>query len=128
MAEQIRLCKDLGVKYAIGEYNHAQWRNCILGFEDEPERGKRCSECFKMRIKWGANWARENGYDALATVFGVSKYKDQIQVDLCAASTLEKIIYLPIKWDEDLRISENKKYDFYRQKYCGCEFSLKSDM
>jgi len=181
LAEQIKLCESQGVKYIIGEYDHDKWLACVKGLEDEPEQGRRCAECFKMRIAWGADWAREHGYNALATVFGVSKWKDQKQVDDIAAQveiypapvfgggketlgelashrvswvgdSLKKhphprvasslcsqansfpppetgaggasIMYIPIEWDESLRVDENKKYDFYHQKYCGCEFSI----
>jgi hypothetical protein len=124
MAEQIKLCERLDVKYIIGEYDRAAWAQCIQGLENEPERGRRCSACFKHRIAWGAKWARDNGYDAIATVFGVSKHKNQAQVD-AAALGLE-ITYIPIDWDEDLRQEIVEKAGFYRQNYCGCEFSLKN--
>jgi len=175
LSEQIRLCESMNVKYFVGEYNHDAWLSCVRGLEDEPERGRRCAECFKLRIAWGARWAREHGYNALATVFGVSRWKDQKQVDAAALSCpLEgrdrvaykqselatlgwgdnlqpvpptqasldsqarqvaavppllgaggvSIVYISPVWDESLRVAENKKHNFYRQKYCGCEFSI----
>ena len=44
LAEQIRYCEQLGAKYAIGEYDHAAWRDAVRGMEDAPERGPRCSD------------------------------------------------------------------------------------
>lgn len=81
LAEQIRYCEKLGVKYAIGEYDHAAWRNAVRGMEDAPERGVRCSACFKFRFEYARRWAAEHGYDAVSSVFGVSRHKDQSQVD-----------------------------------------------
>lgn len=46
LQEQIKYCEKLGVKYAIGEYNHDAWRDAVRGLENEPERGARCSKCF----------------------------------------------------------------------------------
>ena len=40
LAEQIKYCDALGVKYAIGEYDHAAWRDAIRGMEDAPERAE----------------------------------------------------------------------------------------
>ncbi|MCL1786297.1 MAG: epoxyqueuosine reductase QueH, partial [Alphaproteobacteria bacterium] len=119
LTEQIRLCEQLGVKYVVGEYDHDAWLSCIRGLENEPERGRRCASCFKHRIEWGAKWARANGYDTLATVFGVSKHKSQAQVDDAAQDL--NIEYIPINWDEGLRQEIIKKAGFYRQNYCGCE-------
>lgn len=119
--EQIKYCESIGVKYHVGDYNHDEWLKCVCGLESEPERGKRCKECFKMRFVWGARWAADNGYNKIMSVFGVSKHKDQSQVD-AAASELG-LEYVPFNWDERLRQKINHESDFYRQKYCGCEFS-----
>ena len=132
LAEQIRLCESRFVKYAVigaDDYDaeHAAWRECVRGLENEPEQGDRCDRCFRHRFAFGAKWARAHGYNAIASVFGVSHHKDQTQVDAAAKSAIINdqlaIKYIPIDWDEDLRVAENKKACFYRQKYCGCEFS-----
>ena len=126
LAEQIRYCEQLGAKYAIGEYDHAAWRDAVRGMEDAPERGPRCSACFKFRFEYARQWAAEHGYDAVTSVFGVSRHKDQSQVDRAGYSALSDQ-YIPIKWDEGLRCQINRASDFYRQKYCGCEFSVRRD-
>lgn len=123
--EQIKYCESLGVKYHIGDYNHDEWLKLVCGLESEPERGKRCSECFKMRFAWGATWAADNGYNKITSVFGVSKHKDQSQVD--AAAHGFGLEYVPFNWDETLRQKINCESDFYRQKYCGCEFSQRKN-
>lgn len=125
MAEQIKYCDTLGVKHVELEYDHAAWRDAVAGLESEPERGRRCSACFEFRFARAARFARENGYDAVASVLGVSRHKDQAQVDRAAAAKCGDICYLPIKWDEALRQSIGRTSDFYRQNYCGCEFSIR---
>jgi len=127
LAEQVRYCEKLGVKYAIGEYDHAAWRNAVRGMENAPERGPRCSACFRFRFEYAKKWAAEHGYNAISSVFGVSRHKDQSQVDRAGCITLSDK-YMPIKWDEQLRIAINKTADFYRQKYCGCEFSIRPEV
>lgn len=123
--EQIKYCEKLGVKYIVGDYNHDAWREHVRGFENEPERGKRCSKCFAYRFCFARDWALKNGYNAIASVFGVSRHKDQAQVDTVAVESCGEIKYLPIKWDENLRQKTNRESDFYRQNYCGCEFSMR---
>lgn len=123
--EQIKYCESLGVKYAVGNYDHDTWRKCVAGLENEPERGARCSKCFAYRFEFARRFALENGYNAIASVFGVSRFKSQSQVDAAAESACGEIQYIPIKWDEDLRVAINRAFAFYRQKYCGCEFSMR---
>ena len=148
LCEQIKLCESLGVKYFVGapacagvtnyDAEHKKWLNCVRGLENEPERGRRCAECFKMRTAWGARWAAANGYNALATVFGVSRHKDQAQVDAAANAAIsdlgflisdldddKKITYLPINWKTNQKSEILNQKSFYRQNYCGCEFSIK---
>lgn len=125
LSEQIKYCEKLGVKYVVGDYNHDDWRSAIAGFENEPERGARCSKCFAYRFCYAREYAKKHGFNAIASVFGVSRHKNQNQVDMAANESCSDIKYLPIKWDENLRSAINRESKFYRQNYCGCEFSLR---
>lgn len=123
--EQIKYCESLGVKYIVGDYNHDAWREHVKGLEAEPERGARCSKCFAYRFCYAREYAKKNGYNAIASVFGVSRHKDQTQVDASAQQSCGEIEYLQIKWNENLRQQINHESEFYRQNYCGCEFSIR---
>ncbi len=123
--EQIKYCQDNNIKYAAGEYNHERWLNAIKGFEDCPERGSRCALCFAHRFKYAQKFAAENGYNAVASVFGVSRHKSQAQVNAAAINSLSNIQYLDLGWDEKLRCEIGRESSFYRQNYCGCEFSIR---
>ena len=125
MHEQIKYCQSVGVKYAVLEYDHDEWRDAVRGFESVPERGARCSLCFEYRFRRAVKFAHENGYNAIASVLGVSRHKDQSQVDNAANNACTDISYMPVRWDENLRVKINRESDFYRQNYCGCEFSIR---
>ena len=125
LAEQIKYCEKLGVKYVVGDYNHKDWQSHVRGLENEPERGARCSKCFAYRFCYAREYAQKHGFNAIASVFGVSRHKDQNQVDNAGTESCGEIKYLPIKWDENLRTQINRESDFYRQNYCGCEFSVR---
>ncbi|MDW3024844.1 MAG: epoxyqueuosine reductase QueH [Alphaproteobacteria bacterium] len=90
MNEQIKYCEQLGVKYAVLEYDHDAWRDAVRGFENAPERGARCSLCFEYRFRRAEKFARENGYNAIASVLGVSRHKSQTQVDNAAQNVLRQ--------------------------------------
>lgn len=123
--EQIKYCEKIGVKYVVGDYDHETWRKHITGLENEPERGARCSKCFAYRFCYARAYAQQHGFNAIASVFGVSRHKDQNQVDYAAEQSCGDIKYLPIKWNENLRQQINRESEFYRQNYCGCEFSIR---
>ena len=125
LKEQIKYCERLGVKYVVGDYNHGDWLEYIHGLEKEPERGARCSKCFAYRFCYAVQYAKKHGFNTIASVFGVSRFKDQNQVDCAAEQSCGDIKYLPIQWNEKLRQEINRETDFYRQKYCGCEFSIR---
>jgi predicted adenine nucleotide alpha hydrolase (AANH) superfamily ATPase len=113
LSEQINFCKKLNVKFAAADWDHELWLSCVHGLEKEPERGRRCAECFKMRAKFGAKWAKDFGYDKITSCFGAAKYKNRSQVD----AAFEGTPYIKMDFDYD------PGPDMYRQKYCGCEFS-----
>jgi hypothetical protein len=123
--EQIKYCEKLGVKYAVGDYDHDKWKQEITGLENEPERGARCSRCFAYRFCFARDYALKNGFNAIASVFGVSRHKNQTQVDCAGEQSCGTVRYIPIKWNEELRQEINRESDFYRQNYCGCEFSMR---
>ena len=125
LSEQIKYCEKLGVKYVVGDYNHDDWKKAVCGLENEPERGLRCSKCFAYRFCFAREYAKKHGFNAIASVFGVSRFKSQSQVDVAAKESCGDIKYLPIKWDENLRVKINRESNFYRQNYCGCEFSFR---
>ncbi len=41
---------DGGLKLVTVAYDPERFLDCIRGLEDEPEGGKRCAECFKLRM------------------------------------------------------------------------------
>ena len=66
--ENRRLCEGRKIPFIELEYDNERWRNLIKGLENEPERGRRCDVCFYMRLKRVMEYARENGFDAVASV------------------------------------------------------------
>ena len=72
-------------------------------------------------------YAKENGFCAVASVLGVSRYKDLNQVNEAAfkASAETGMPYLEIEGRkngmQDLRKRLIKDLNLYSQTYCGCK-------
>ena len=55
--ENKRFCDKLGFEFIDADYDKDNWFERIKGLENEPERGKRCTECFDMRFERSALYA-----------------------------------------------------------------------
>ena len=53
----------------------------IKGLEDEPEGGKRCAECFRLRMMEAARLAKHYGYDYFCTTLTLSRHKDAVLIN-----------------------------------------------
>ena len=72
--------------------------------EFDPERGRRCTECFDMRMERTSLYAHEHGYDAIATTNATSRWKEAKQVNdsgYRAASRYEGLVYWAYDWQSD---------------------------
>ena len=62
-SECSRYAQKLGLEIIDGDYDHTAWLSDVAGLEDEPERGKRCLQCFKIRLL--ANWLMKEAFVCL---------------------------------------------------------------
>ena len=130
--ENKRFCDKLGFECIDGDYDKDNWFERIKGLEDEPERGKRCTQCFDMRFERSALFAEENGFGVYATTLGISRWKDMEQINssgLRAAKRYEDVSYWDFNWRKQggssRMVEISKREEFYQQEYCGCVYSLR---
>ena len=102
----------------------------IKGLENEPEEGKRCLECFRIRLDETARIAKERGFDWFCTTLTVSSRKDAVAINAIGREAAAKygVKWLPSEFRKregnHRSIILSEKYGLYRQEYCGCVFSL----
>ncbi|MDB9997705.1 epoxyqueuosine reductase QueH [Gammaproteobacteria bacterium] len=130
--ENKRFCDKLGFEFIDADYDKDNWFERIKGLEDEPERGKRCTECFDMRFERSALYAHENDFNVYATTLGISRWKDMDQINTSgdkAAARYDEITYWDFNWRKQggssRMIEISKQENFYQQEYCGCVYSLR---
>ena len=125
-SENKRLCAFFGLPFVCLPYEPAVWLKQTKDFLNEPERGKRCSLCFTLRLRKAAEYAQKNGFDCFTSVLGISRYKNLEHVNACAevASKAAGIPYDFTNWRkgglEERRAQIIKELNLYSQKYCGC--------
>ena len=125
--ENKRLCEIYQIPFIELEYDNERWCALTKGLENEPERGARCSVCFYMRLKRVMEYAKDNGYAGVASVLGVSRYKNLAQVNQAAAkaSAETSVPYIEIEGRkggmQERREQLIKELSLYSQNYCGCK-------
>lgn len=128
--ECTRFAQNLGLEIVDDDYNHDQWLLYAQPLADEPERGRRCLECFKHRLLRTAQYAQEHGFELFTTTLASSRWKslDQINEAGMWAAAQTNVRFWDQNWRKgglsERRIEIIRQYNFYEQQYCGCEFSL----
>ena len=79
--ESKRHAESLGLTWIDGDYNHEQWRQDVCGLEGEPERGRRCEQCFTLRLTVAAHKAKELGLQYFTTTLASSRWKSLEQIE-----------------------------------------------
>ena len=111
------------------DYDNDKYEKEIKGLEKEPERGKRCTKCFNLRLEKTAKIAKENNYDYFGTTLTVSPYKNAKLLNEIGKHLEEKYkvkyLYSDFKKNNGYKrsIELSNKYKLYRQNYCGCIYS-----
>lgn len=129
-----KLAEKYSAKLIVEDGSYDYWLNLVKGFESEPEKGKRCEVCFKDRLEKAFLKANEIGCDFYTTTLSVSPHKNSKQIFEVAKLIDEKfddkkLSFLEIDFKKKDGFRKTSKladeYGFYRQEYCGCEFSIR---
>lgn len=111
---------------------HQNWKDAVCGLENEPERGARCLQCFKLRMLNTARIAKREGIESFTTTLASSRWKSLDQINEAGRWAAEQY---GLQFDErnwrkgGLQQRRNellKENNFYNQLYCGCEYSLQA--
>jgi predicted adenine nucleotide alpha hydrolase (AANH) superfamily ATPase len=130
--ELLRHAQSLKLELIDGDYDHVQWLKNIKGLENQPEKGLRCLECFKIRLLATARLAYEKKISQITTTLTSSRWKSFNQITEAgnwAVSHFPTVEFWHKNWRKD-GLSERRrillqKNEFYNQTYCGCEYSIK---
>ena len=140
LSEQSRLIDEMNsaegcdIRLITVPYDHEEFLRAAKGLENEKEGGARCEKCFELRLAKTAAMAAESHMDYFATTLTVSPHKNAVLINRIGDETAGKIglprvpKWLPSDFKKNdgykRSIELSKKYDLYRQNYCGCEFSI----
>ncbi len=130
LAAARRAAKLKKVKLMEGPHDAENWFSAVKGLENEPEGGRRCEICFKIRLEKTACRAKETGHDCFTTTLSISPRKSAGTINEIGESLAKK--YGLAFLTEDFKKKDGfkkttaaaRKHRVWRQNYCGCVFSL----
>ena len=132
---QVELIEKMGLADKVNilaePWKSEDYYRRVKGLENEPEGGKRCAECFRLRLLETARLAKHYGYDYFCTTLTLSRHKDAVLINTIGEEIARAtgVSWLPSDFKkrngENRSIELSEQYGLYRQLYCGCEFSLR---
>lgn len=130
--EQIRFLAQTGwAKILDCDHDKGAFEQMARGLENEPERGKRCYECYALRLAFTAKTAKENGFAYFATTLTLSPHKNAVWLNEIGENMGGRygLNYLVSDFKKQggyyRSIDLSKEYNLYRQDFCGCKYSKK---
>lgn len=117
------------VSYIEEAFDNTPFLAAAIGFEGEPEGGERCARCFTLRLDKTAAVAARGGFDFFCTTLTVSPMKNAPLINRIGSEAAKQSgcawLYSDFKKENGYLLSINlsKRFDLYRQEYCGCVFS-----
>lgn len=129
--ELARFCGIVNVGMIEADAITASWREMVSPYAHLGEKSPRCRECYRFRLGELFREAVRMKADAAATTLSVSPHKDfEMLCDI--GREMEKKFGIPylardFKKNDGFRrsVELSREFGFYRQSYCGCEYSLR---
>jgi epoxyqueuosine reductase len=109
-------------------YNPEKWLAATAGMADEPEGGRRCEICFRIRLQATYEYFRENDFDVFTTTLTTGPRKSAEVINRIGKEIGgEKFLARDFKKNGGAQraVQLAKQYDIYRQNYCGCIYSVR---
>lgn len=114
-----------------GNYDPKEFYRAVKGYEGCKEGGERCRKCFELRLFETARVAKEEGFEFFTTTLTISPLKNADVLNEVGEWAQQSVdsgaIFLPSDFKKKngykRSIELSKKFDLYRQDFCGCSFS-----
>ena len=117
------------IKFLEGRYDPAEYFDAVKGVEQLPEGSQRCFNCYELRLKEAAQFAKKLNMDYFATTLSVSPYKNAQIINELGEKIAQEygVKHLPNDFKKKdgykKSVELSKSWNIYRQDYCGCPFS-----
>lgn len=132
-AELRRLVAEMNFVHPVEilpcEYDGPAFAEAAKGLEGEPEGGKRCEACFRLRLRHAAQEAARLHFDYYTTTLSISPMKNAPLLNRLGEEIGAEygVAHLPSDFKKKdgykRSVILSKEHALYRQDYCGCVYS-----
>jgi epoxyqueuosine reductase len=125
-----RVAVELGFKLIEARYLPEEWSRAVSGLEEEPEGGKRCLVCFKLRLEKTYQYMLESNCQSITSTLTMGSNKSALAISQVGKDVAgDRFAAIDFKKREGLRRTNELalKWNLYRQHYCGCYYSLRNE-
>jgi epoxyqueuosine reductase len=123
-----KVASELKFPLIEGSYTPEEWFQATAGMENEPEGGRRCPVCFKMRLEKTYRFMNESAGDCFTTTLTMGSNKSAVLMERLGREVGgDKFLLRDFKKKEGFKRAGElaRQWELYRQHYCGCQYSLK---
>jgi len=126
LAAARRVAGELNFPLIEAPYTPEEWFQEVSGLENEPEGGRRCEVCFRVRLGQTFLYMQANGYDAFTTTLTVSPHKSAEVINRIGQEIGgDRFLARDFKKKEGFKrsVELSRQWSLHRQHYCGCIYS-----
>ena len=123
-----RVAQELNFPLEVAPYTPEEWLRETDSLKHEPEGGKRCQVCFRIRLEKTYHHLIDCGADAFTTTLTISPHKSVEAVNNIGREVGgERFLVRDFKTKDGFKraIRLARQWELYRQDYCGCIYSMK---
>jgi len=123
-----KVAQELNFSLEVPAYEPEEWLSQTGSLKDEPEGGKRCQVCYRLRLKKTRDYMVACGADAFATTLTISPHKSAHTVNRIGKEIGgDKFLMRDFKKKDGFKraVQLARRWELYRQDYCGCMYSMR---
>lgn len=131
LQETQRYCQLNHLQLIAPDYQRKDWLQLTCGARDEPEGGRRCQQCFGVRLEKTAETAHQLKIPNITTTLTIGPNKPASVIFPLGIQAADRynlnFVALDFKKKDGYKTSVrmSREAGMYRQNYCGCEFSIR---
>jgi predicted adenine nucleotide alpha hydrolase (AANH) superfamily ATPase len=122
------VAQKMKLQLEVPAYEPEEWLSQTSSLKDEPEGGKRCQACYRLRLEKTYDYMAAYGADAFTTTLTISPHKSaQVINKIGQEIGGEKFLVRDFKKKDGFKrtVQLARQWELYRQDYCGCTYSMR---
>lgn len=125
-----QFAEHLGLTLQVQTGGEEDFGKLARGLAELPEGGERCRRCYELRLRKAMQAAKEQGVPLVAATLTISPHKPAESINEIGRRLAEELGVEFLEADFKQKggfqrsVELSKELGLYRQKYCGCLFSI----